>query len=112
MSIPNMKKPVHLYRVYMRTSAQQKHQRTQVLLYEKLSTGQTKGVGTLIFSDHESPVAELRGNTVTLVYPRSAYGDVIDLLRNEEPIFLRGHASTNSAWLQSGVETVGEEDDT
>ncbi|MCA9719465.1 MAG: hypothetical protein H6713_31335 [Myxococcales bacterium] len=110
MSIPTTNKPVHTYRVYMRTAAGAQHQEVQVILYEKLSTGQVKSVGTLLFTDAESPVAELRNNAITLVYPRAAYQDAIDLLRNEEPITLRTHAQSESGWLQSGLETVGEDD--
>lgn len=49
-----------------------------------------------------------RNKLVYLRYPMSMYANVIDILRNEKPIFFRYNIALNQGFLRTGKEPVGE----
>lgn len=45
---------------------------------------------------------------INVSYPLSAYADVVDMLRNEDPVYLTFSRGTGYAYLDTGHEPVGE----
>ena len=60
------------------------------------------------FADEGALLANSKGSAVNLSFPISAYAEVVDLLRNEGPVFLYFDNSTGKGMLTTLAEPVGE----
>lgn len=49
-----------------------------------------------------------RNKLVYLRYPMSMYANILDILRNEKPIFCRYNKELNLGFIRTGKEPVGE----
>ncbi|MBC2838463.1 hypothetical protein [Robiginitalea sp. SC105] len=49
-----------------------------------------------------------RNKLVYLRYPMSMYANILDILRNEKPIFFRYNAEIKLGFIRTGKEPVGE----
>jgi hypothetical protein len=61
----------------------------------------------VVADDRPMPPAERRGHCSFLYYRRPAFRDVVDMLRNEGPVYLTWRDGMNAA-LGTGFEPVGE----
>ena len=60
------------------------------------------------FADEVALPASVKRSTVNLSFPVSAYAEVVDLLRNEAPVFLFFQDETGQGMLTTLAEPVGE----
>ncbi|MEM8922090.1 MAG: hypothetical protein AAGD35_01215 [Actinomycetota bacterium] len=76
------------------------------------AAGQRIG-GLYFYEDPGAMPNEDSRNSTGFVYlhnPVSAYPHVLDLLRNESPVYLRYDDDRNRGWLATSSEPVGEEE--
>ena len=68
-----------------------------------------KIVGSCAFyTTRQVPVTYKSGTRFFLTFPIDRYSDVIDLLRNEEPVFVSFNATRGQGYLTTEEEEVGE----
>ena len=60
------------------------------------------------FPEERALPANSQGSAVNLSFPISAYAEVVDLLRNEGPVFLYFDKKTGKGMLTTLAEPVGE----
>jgi hypothetical protein len=69
-------------------------------------------VGTLVFAADgtELPANKIQDNSVILYYPLSRFSQVLDILRNEKPLYLWLNTDNGFGHVGSSIEPVGEEE--
>ena len=81
-----------------------------IYLYDKDDTH----IGYLYFTGNESPLEEAKvfsNGKYALYFRRSSFSDVIDMLRNESPVYLHYVAEgNNNTRLSTMPEPVGEQE--
>jgi len=50
----------------------------------------------------------INSKLVYLRYPMSMYGHVLDILRNEKPVYFHFYETSNKGYIRTGKEPVGE----
>lgn len=69
----------------------------------------TTSVGKIKFHDGPLPADTQEKGTIVMNLPHSLLGDVVDLLRNESPVYFAFHEGR--AVLGTGVEDIGTRDE-
>ncbi len=101
-------KKIEEYRViiYGQTSGIDANHRSTILLYDDKS----HCVGRIRFSDPETPLPKdfEKYGTIRMFLYSDMFLNVVDILRNEKPIFL--HGSPGEYYISTEKEPVGEEE--
>ena len=56
------------------------------------------------------PPSEIISNNIQLNFSEQSFSEIMDLLRNEKPLFIHLNDRTNIGWLATNREQVGEEE--
>lgn len=71
------------------------------------------GVGWINFRDEHAstPVNKIHVNGGLIInFPDTKFGDIVDILRHEEPLFVVLHTNTGNGAIRTSREPIGEED--
>jgi len=98
------------YRVIHYSWSSTKYFAVWIYLYDQ--DGQMKGEIRFHKEEIADPtdVYDSDNDKIIIHFPLHRYLEIIDLLRNEEPVTLAFNTSTNEGWIYTGKEPVGEEE--